>query len=414
MPNNKERSIYTFFMATYFAQGMVGIAYVPIAFLLKEKLMLSAAQSGAFIALMTLPFLLKPFLGLITDSFPLGGRRRAPYLLMASATTSAGWATMAIMQGYAYWPILILLTIVNTGMAFSDVLCDGIMVEFGQKEKKTGPYQAAQIGTLYLTLFITGIGGGWLAEHAPYRAIFTFTALFPLLIFITTFMVPESPASTSKNQIKLVWQGLSSLLSAKSFWIACLVVFLFSFAPFLGTALFYFQADTLGLSKIFIGALTSVGGISGALGALVFWKIYNKKLNFFNHAITFKTTSLLRISILAGAPLTLLYIGYRGQISAILLTALFGAFGVIMRLSLMDVLAKACPRHAEATAFALFMSVFSLAAWTSNALGAWGYEMLSSFFGPYSSVAALVCLTSLCIAACWPLLRWLPSARSET
>lgn len=410
MPNR----IYLFFIGTYFAQGMVGLAYVPIAFLLKESLGLSAAESAVFIAWMTLPLLFKPLLGLITDAFPLGGRRRAPYLLMASAATLAGWAALAAMRGYSYWPVLGLLTLVNAGMAFCDVLCDGVMVEHGKKESKTGSYQAAQIGTLYLTIFATGVGGGYLAEHVPYRWVFALTAAFPALIFAATFLVPDKPVPAGRRQARLLWEGLSGFIRSRSFWAACLVIFLFNFSPFLGTPLFYYQSDTLGFSKVFIGVLASVGGAAGALGAGVFWKLLKRRMNVLGKPVRLDTGTLIKISVLAGAPLTLLYLGYRGGSSALLLTAFFGVVGVIMRLSLMDVLARACPRHGEATAFALFMAVFNLAAWASNTIGAKLYDALSGGpMGPHGTLAVLICAGSLCTLSCWPLLRWIPQSSAD-
>jgi hypothetical protein len=216
--------IYIFFIVTYFAEGMVGLAYQPISYLLKDVLGLSAAQSAVFVAWMTAPLLFKPLLGVVTDAFPLFGRRRTPYLLLASAATSAGWAALATSGSYSYWPVLTLLTLVNVGMGFSDVLCDGVMVERGKALAKTGLYQAAQIGTLYLTLFATGFGGGWLAEHASYRAIFGLTAAFPLLIFLATFAVPEEPASAA-SCAREVWDGMSRFILSRPFWAAFAVIF---------------------------------------------------------------------------------------------------------------------------------------------------------------------------------------------
>jgi hypothetical protein len=247
--------LYLFFSATYFAQGMVGIAYLPISYLLKDDLRLSATQSAGFIAWMTLPLLLKPLFGLLTDAVPLGGRRRVPYLLMASAATSAGWAVLAALKVRAYWSALILLTAVNAGMAFSDVLCDGIMVEQGKRSSRTGAFQAVQIGTLYATLLATGLGGGWLAEHAPYRIIFALTAAFPLLIFLATLVVPEETVSPAQEQSRRMWSEMGRFLLSRPFWAACLFIFLFNFSPNQGTAFFYYQADTLRFSKVLIGTL---------------------------------------------------------------------------------------------------------------------------------------------------------------
>jgi predicted MFS family arabinose efflux permease len=401
--------LYLFFIATYFAQGMVGIAYEPISYLLKDVLKLSASQSATFVAWMAAPFLFKPFMGLITDGLPLGGLRRRPYLIGASLATALGWGLLAGMGEYRYMPTLILLTLVNVGIAFSDVLCDGVMVEKGKSSGKTGTFQAAQIGTLYLTLLATGIGGGWLARHAPYRVIFALTSLFPLLILISAWNVPERQVPAAPRQAKLLAQGIAKLLAQPSFWAMSIIILLFNFSPFKGTPMFYYQNDTLHFGKIFIGTLMSVSGVAGVLGAAVFWKILNRDITLFGYKIHLDTLTLIRFSVLLGAPLTLLYLAYRGETSALILTALFGFVGVIMRLALMDLAARCCPAEAEATGFAIFMSVFNLAALSSNTLGARFFDAWKGNWGAHGAMAGLIAVNVVGIALCWPLLRTLKS-----
>jgi predicted MFS family arabinose efflux permease len=267
-----------------------------------------------------------------------------------------------------------------------------------------------QIGTLYAALLAAGLGGGWLAEHASYKLIFGLTAAFPALIFASSLGLPEPPAEPVPVQAGRTWRGLSGLVTSGGFWACCLLIFLFSFNPFLGTSMFYYQTGALGFSKVCIGTLTSVSGVFGVLGAALFWRVYNRRLRVFGRPLHMGTGMLLRWSIALGAPLTLLYTAYRGPVSAALLTAFFGAAGVFMRLSLMDLVAKMSPEHGEATSFALFMAVFNLAALASNTLGGKLYELWSA--RPAAAMDGLVLISALCTLACWPLLRWLPCASS--
>jgi len=105
--------------------------------------------------------------------------------------------------------------------------------------------------------------------------------------------------------------------------------------------------------------------------------------------------------------LTLLYLFYRGPVTAVVLTAFLGVVNICMRLSLMDLAAKTCPEHGEATAFALFMSVFNLAAWSSNMSGGRIYDLLSpGSLGGHGAMALLIVISAACTLACWPFLRW--------
>jgi MFS family permease len=402
----RDRTLF-FFIAVYLAQGLIGVAYEPIYFLQKDVLGLGVRESGLFAAAMTLPFLFKPVLGIITDAFPLGKRRRLPYLFLTALATAAGWGALALLPNYTFLNTVLLLIVVHIGISFVDVLCDGVMVERGKRLKKTGDYQSVQIGTLYLMLFVSGVGGGWLAEHASYRAIFGLTACFPLLILASLWAVEEAPLKEDAQSPKRLAEGLLSLARKPVFWAACAIILLFNFKPYQGTARFYYQADTLGFSKILIGSLTSIDGMSGVAGAGLYWWLLNRKVRLGGRTVTLTTANLVRATVVLGAPLSLVWIGYRTPLTAGIITAVFGFLGVAMRLSLMDLVAQACPEHGEATAFALFMSVFNLAAWSSNTTGAYAYGALGDAYGAHGTMAVLIVFGALCTALCWPLLRYI-------
>ena len=75
----KDRA-YAFFAVNYLAQGLAGLAYEPVSYLLKDGLGLGPAQAAVFVSWMTFPLTVKPLFGLLTDLLPWAGRRRAPHL----------------------------------------------------------------------------------------------------------------------------------------------------------------------------------------------------------------------------------------------------------------------------------------------------------------------------------------------
>ena len=382
---------------------MSGLAYEPISYLLKDVLNLSAGAAAVFTAWMTAPFALKPVLGLLSDAVPWAGYRRRSYLFASSLLAGASWLALAFRPTYGYASTLALLTAVNVGIAFSDVLCDAVMVRRGRERSKTGSYQAVQIGTLYLCLVVTGLGGGWMAARLAYRSIFALTSVFPLLIAASTFLVEEKTVAPGGGASRAL-RNLAGGARDPSAWAAAAVILLWNFLPYQGTSFFYYQTEALGFSKTFIGLLSTVSGASGVLGAALFWRFYGRTVVWRGRAVSFDTASLVRWSVLAGAPLTLLFLGYRGPVSALLVTGLLGAAGVAMRLSLMDLAAKLCPPEGEAASFALFMAVFNLAALGSNTLGGWLYDALKGPLSAGGAMSVLIWLGALTTAACWPLL----------
>lgn len=70
-------------LATTLAQpGVLGL--IPLKNLLKNELHADRAATSAFFFLIGIPWYVKPVTGILTDAFPLFGRRRKSYLLLSA------------------------------------------------------------------------------------------------------------------------------------------------------------------------------------------------------------------------------------------------------------------------------------------------------------------------------------------
>lgn len=386
--------LLVFFAINYFAQGMGGLAYEPVSYYLKDALSLGPAQSAAFVAWMTLPLTIKPLFGVLTDFLPWAGKRRRPHLVAVSLLTSVGWLLLAGLKSAQYGAALALLILVNVGFVLSDVVCDAVMVERGKERGLTGLYQAVSIGTLYATLIVTGLGGGWLAQHSTYRTAFLLAAIFPALTAASAFWLEEAGVGDLTSTASKGLQGLKTMLHDARSWAVAGGIFLWNFCPFLGTAQFFYQSEALKLSPVFIGGLSTAGGLAGLAGAALFGKL-----------TAGGSERIAKASIWLGAPLSLLYLFYAGPTSVAVLNVLFSLTGVVFRLAWMDLAAKSCPEGAEATAFAAYMAVFNIAASVSNTVGGRWYESLAASRGPYEAMVMLSAVGTAGTLAAWPCLR---------
>lgn len=381
--------LFLFFAVNSFAQGMLGVLYEPLSYLLKDGLGLNAGQSAAFVAVMTASFLGKPLWGLLTDFLPFGGRLRRPHLIFSSFLGTASLLALALgPEKPSYRLLLALMTLLNAATVFSDVICDGLMVQSARSRGGSLPLQAVQIGMLYLTLVATGLGGGWLSAHLRPRLVFGLACLLPLLGLASAFWIKEEAVAARPRGPGAA--GLGRLLASRRFWSVSLVIFLWSFTPLFGTAQFYFQSEHLRFDPVFIGFLSTLGGIFGALGAAAAGRAALRGLSL---------EKLLYAGVWLGGCLHLLYLFYGGPWSAAAITALSAFAGVIFRLALMDLAARSCPLGGEATAFAIYMSVFNLAAWASNTIGGKLYGMAP---GP-AAAAGLCALAAAAVFLSWPL-----------
>jgi Na+/melibiose symporter-like transporter len=283
------------------------------------------------------------------------------------------------------------------GLAFSDVLVDALMVEIGKRLDLTGPFQAIQWAAISLASILVGIGGGWLAEHQYLSLTFLIAAVFPLLTLgMAAFILREPRAPAGERQSRETWAAIRSALRSRTLWIVAGFIFFYNFSPSFGPALVYYATDVLQFSKIFLGGLDSLAYASGIIGTAV----------YFAFSKSFSLNRLIHFAIAAGVIGTLAYLGYQDSVSALAISLVFGGIAMFIQLTFLDLAARACPKQAEATFFALLMSVYNGATEVSHITGGWLYDEVG--------FTRLIFISAAFTALCWVLVPFLKLAHLET
>ena len=116
-------------------------------------------------AVLALPWSIKPLYGLFTDFVPL--RHAAAKLVVVHVARRGGRPDRDLRvsppQGMA-WLLLAMLLVPTIGVAFSDVVIDALMVEEGQPRGITGRLQGVQWAAIYAATILTGVLGGYLSQ----------------------------------------------------------------------------------------------------------------------------------------------------------------------------------------------------------------------------------------------------------
>jgi MFS family permease len=378
------------FGIVYFAQGMWYLPNQTITISLKDG-GLSAGQVATFFAITTVPWLIKPVYGLLSDFVPLFGYHRKSYLLLTSATAAAAGLFLGATGDHAYWRMAAFFTLMALGLAFTDVLVDALMVENGKPMGLTGAFQSVQWGAITTASILVGELGGYLAEHRRLHAAFFLAACFPLVsLLMAAFFVRETPARTDREAFATTWAAIREALREREVWVVGGFVLFWTFSPSFGPALLYYQTDHLHFSQQFIGHLAALAAVSGVAGAFIYAPLSRRV----------PLTRLINFSIGAAVVGTLAYLVYRGPVSALIIDVVFGCVGMITQLAFLDLAAKSCPRRVEATFFALLMSIYNGGGQLSQNVGGRLYDTLG--FTP------LVLISTAFTAATWllvPLVR---------
>src|SRR6267142_2986864 len=159
------RRLAILFAVVYFSQGMYHIADQVLTLTLKEQLGLSPSRVGKFGTIILIPWVIKPIYGMVSDGFPLFGRRRKSYFLLTSALATLAGVALALLGEPTYWSLAVFMLIMGLGIAFTDVLTDAMMVENGKPLGLTGAFQSVQWTAINVATLLVGLIGGYFAER---------------------------------------------------------------------------------------------------------------------------------------------------------------------------------------------------------------------------------------------------------
>jgi Na+/melibiose symporter-like transporter len=405
----------------YFTQGIVeptdGLLAQPTKSLLRHWEH-SASWAGWFAFVLSLPWIIKPVYGLLTDFVPLAGSRRRSYLLLTTAIAFVGMTVIYFLPLTQDRSILLLtlLLLPAIAIAFSDVVVDALMVEVGQPRGMTGQLQSIQWASLYAATILTGLVGGALSQWNMQQAGFLIAGLAcgvslaaawflvrdPPLLSDTSVPAPGTRetrnlrSSGLRHAIAEMWQTFRQpgILAIGAF-----LLFL-NFKPFSSTVLYYHSTASLNFSEQFVGTLTAwhAGGV--VLGSLLYGLVCRM----------IPVPWLIHCGIAAGILSTLAYWGFQDVTSAVIVSVAVGIVFAIGELTQLDLAARVCKPETAGTTFALLMSLANLSNSLSQGFGGSIYESLTKNWGYVAAFQILVAVGALFTAFCWLLVPLLTRA----
>ncbi len=384
------RSLMLLVGTYYFLQaigGNPGLHSQAVKKYLKEGLDFTTAETALFFAAITIPWMLKPLYGLISDFLPIFGSRRKSYFIFAGALAASAYGALWAL-GVNAETLKICLFLAAIGFAFSDVLCDATMIEKGQPLNATGSLQSVQWGTLYAAGIIIAVSQGYIAQYMPLEtALLLPLATAIVMIGFTAIALTEPKIDSAAEASRLAWSGVRQAIRSKPIWAAAVFIFLYNCAPSLGDSFYYYEKDVLGFSDVMIGYVAMTSSIGGVIGAVLFSRITQSVPH----------RRVMQFVIVGGVIGTLLYLFFRDVTSAFVISGIAGTVGLITLLGILTHAARVCPKYAEGTVFALLMSVSNFGSQVGNVTGGFLYSTIG-----YTS---LVLLSAAATLAMWFALR---------
>lgn len=409
----------------YFVQGVCepteGLISQPVRSLLSQW-NVSAGQIALWMALVALPWSIKPVYGVLIDFVPLGSHGRRGYLILFSflATLSSFALVFTSANAGNFYLTVAALIVATLSVAAADVVIDAMMIEFGKPIGMTGRLQSIQWSTSYAAMILTGLVGGWLSQNNWFRWAFLASAMMNLAsLLVAIAFVPKakvlqqesavaergfqrSQGASRRGEEWRRWFGNRLLI-----WVA-IFLWLWNFNPYSSAVQYSHFRGQLGMSDIQYGSLISLFALSSLAGSILYG-FYCRRISF---------PKLVRASIPLGVASTATYLCIHDFTSAWWVTLLAGASYVTGSLIQMDLVARVCPTEIAATVFATMMAISNLSIQVSTALGGMVYDSLRASFATETCFAVLVVLgavsTLMSVCCIEPIERAMRTLEIET
>ena len=179
-PSRNRR--YLMFGLLYFAQGSILSYFTALNALYLLSFNLSMGQIGLFGMIALTPFVLKIFLGMVSDRFSLLGRgHRIPYIVIGLLLQAGGLLLVPFLNpGTQFGLFAALAFVIMTGMALYDTCTDGFALDTTE-EADQGRVQSIMVGGRAAGVVVVSAAIGALAQLASWQIAFWMLALVTLL-----------------------------------------------------------------------------------------------------------------------------------------------------------------------------------------------------------------------------------------
>ena len=258
-----------FFAALYFVQG-AALAYVvnfQKPYLLVQGI--DKVTMGIFTSLLLMPFILKVFLGLLSDRVPLGrfGSRR-PYMVIGLSLFAASYASISRVEPGKHFLVFATLSFVaSLGLALFDTCADGWAIDIAGREEES-QIQSSMVAGKSLGLILMSIGFGYIGLRLSFAWIFLCLAALAILITLFVLWMPYKPRKMSKAIAHVGWTQWRK----KEFIAFALFGIAYSIASFGtdGLLTLHLAESAHSVSSLVIGTFGTARGVGALLGAGVY------------------------------------------------------------------------------------------------------------------------------------------------
>ena len=292
---------YAMFGSLYFSQGTVFAYFTSLNALYFLSKGLSMGDVGIFGAIALIPFVIKIFLGMLSDRVNLLGLgHRKPYILLGLLIQTVCLALAPFIDPAAsYWGFVALAFILQLGMALYDTCTDGLALDT-TPEAEQGTIQGFMVGGRAAGVVITASVVGWLAQEVSWTAVFWLLGVLTLVPIPLVLSIKEGQR---EGDGKFEWGAFSAFKRKPIIALAAAGFLFFLVIAGANQNVNPFLESEFGITLQRAGLYTTIWGIGVVMGGLLGGRLIDR---IGQHrgtlvALFFSFISILALAIIPGS-----------------------------------------------------------------------------------------------------------------
>jgi len=199
---------YLMFGMLYFAQGSIMAYFTALNAIYLQSFGLGLSEAGLIGTIGLIPFVIKIFLGMLSDSVNLLGLgHRKPYIIIGLLIQAACLLAVPLIDvGLQFWLYALVAFLMMMGMALYDTCTDGIALDTTPPEEE-GIIQGFMVGGRAAGMVITSALLGLVVQN------FSWTAGFILLAVVTLLPLPmvlQAKEADKEAAARFEWSAFKS------------------------------------------------------------------------------------------------------------------------------------------------------------------------------------------------------------
>ncbi|XP_038700962.1 probable folate-biopterin transporter 2 [Tripterygium wilfordii] len=361
------------------SQGLGGsLARVGTEYYMKDVQKVQPSEAQIYAGITSIPWLVKPLWGLLTDVLPILGYRRRPYFVLAGILGLISMLFLSLHKKLHLALALLSLTALSAGSAIADVTVDACVAQNSISHPSLAPdmQSLCALSSSIGALFGFSISGIFIHLIGPKRVFGLQTVPAGLLLSVGILLKEPCTPNFDYGQVKQKFldagKTMWTTLKLPDVWRPCLYMYL-SLAVSLNIheGLFYWYTDSKSgpsFSQETVGFIFSIGSVGSLLGAILYQNVL-KEHPF--RDLLFWTQLLFGLSGMLDLMLVLrlnLKLGVPDYFFIVIDESVSHMIGRLKWMPLLVLSSKLCPSGIEGTFFALLMSIENVGVFSSS----WG------------------------------------------